>query len=153
MDEWTTVFGSYTYSGVYSITEDTKNSDIKKAAAACKLDFSLINLTSVRDKASFLKKVAEALSFPEYFGMNWDALSDCLTDMGWRPAAGYVLLLTNFQKFAGVAPADMKVLRDIFDSSARYWKQKSVPFYIILSGKSPQSSDQINLPHQELAQY
>jgi RNAse (barnase) inhibitor barstar len=40
------------------------------------LDGSLID-----DKATFLAAVAEALAFPAYFGMNWDALNDCLRDV------------------------------------------------------------------------
>ena len=137
MDDWVTVFGSYLYSGVYSITPGLKVGSIKKAAAARSLDFTQIDLKGVTGKADFLKKVARALNFPEYFGMNWDALNDCLTDMAWKPAAGYVLLFSSFQSFAGNAPADMKVVRDIFDLSAQYWKQKAVPFYILLAEKSP----------------
>jgi RNAse (barnase) inhibitor barstar len=133
MENWATIFGSHSYSGVYSVAEDIKASDIKKATAACKLDFFRIDLKGVTGKAAFLKKVARALDFPKYFGMNWDALGDCLSDMSWRPASGYVLFFASFQSFAESAPADIKIVRDIFDSSARYWKQKSVPFYIILS--------------------
>src|SRR5438552_17320122 len=33
-----------------------------------------------------------ALQFPEYFGENWDALNDCLTDLAWLPAAEYPLV-------------------------------------------------------------
>ena len=33
--------------------------------------------------------IGKALRFPEWFGHNWDALTDCLLDMGWLPAAGY----------------------------------------------------------------
>jgi RNAse (barnase) inhibitor barstar len=136
MDDWATIFGSHLYSGVYSVAQDTKSSDIKKAAAACNLDFFRIDLKRVTGKASFLKRVSQALGFPAYFGMNWDALGDCLTDMAWRPASGYVLFFASFQSFAESAPADIKMVRDIFDSSARYWKQKSMPFYIIICGIS-----------------
>jgi RNAse (barnase) inhibitor barstar len=137
MDDWVTLFGSYLHSGVYTITPGLNVGSIKKAAAACKLDFLQVDLKRVTSKADFLKKVAQALNFPEYFGMNWDALSDCLTDMSWRSASGYVLLFNNFQSFAENAPVDMRVIRHIFDSSVKYWKQKTVPFYIILSEKSP----------------
>ena len=56
--------------------------------------------------------MAHALDFPSYFGMNWDALSDCLTDMSWRPAAGYALLFINTGHFAANAPEDMKTVLD-----------------------------------------
>jgi hypothetical protein len=38
---------------------------------------------SVRDKQQLLEVIARGLDFPEYFGKNWDALVDCLSDMSW----------------------------------------------------------------------
>src|SRR5215212_2915668 len=38
---------------------------------------------------------AAALQFPRYFGRNWDAFYDCLTDLAWLPAQTYLLVVTN----------------------------------------------------------
>ncbi|UBU09481.1 barstar family protein [Nonomuraea gerenzanensis] len=35
-----------------------------------------------RTRAAFFEEVARALRFPDYFGRNWDALTDCLRDLG-----------------------------------------------------------------------
>ena len=35
-----------------------------------------------RTRAAFFTEVARALGFPAYFGHNWDALVDCLRDVG-----------------------------------------------------------------------
>src|SRR5207247_10829923 len=39
--------------------------------------------------------LAKSLDFPEWFGRNWDALEDCLSDLSWRKAGGTVLVLRN----------------------------------------------------------
>lgn len=37
----------------------------------------------VRDKPGLLEALARALDLPGWSGRNWDALSDCLRDLGW----------------------------------------------------------------------
>jgi hypothetical protein len=46
-------------------------------------------------KARLLAELATTLEFPAYFGGNWDALAECVADLEWLPAAGYVLLVTD----------------------------------------------------------
>jgi len=49
----------------------------------------------MRRLADLYDEFAAALQFPDYFGENWDALDECLTDLEWLPAAGYVLFVSN----------------------------------------------------------
>jgi hypothetical protein len=133
MPDWTALFSSFEGSGVYTLPPGTRISSIKKAALAGNLDYSEADLKGAADKKALLAKMALALDFPDYFGMNWDALNDCLTDMGWKPASGYVVVLKKFAEFAAKCPAEAKTAGDIFAAAALYWKQKAVPFYIILS--------------------
>src|SRR5262245_28303934 len=37
--------------------------------------------SSTRGKRELLERIAQGLSFPDYFGENWDALIDCLSDL------------------------------------------------------------------------
>ncbi|MBW8704807.1 hypothetical protein MBT84_34945 [Streptomyces sp. MBT84] len=54
-----------------------------------------LDLDTVDDKAAFMERIAGALGLPDWFGRNWDALADSLTDRTvWPPAAvGRGLLL------------------------------------------------------------
>jgi RNAse (barnase) inhibitor barstar len=133
MENWETVFGSYSNSSVYNITNNTNIRLMKKAAIKNGLDFTYMDLKKVVDKDSFLMIMSRTLKFPTYFGMNWDALNDCLTDMSWKPAIGYVIVFTNFKSISENMAAEIQIIRNIFDSSAQYWKQKKVQFYIVLS--------------------
>ncbi|MBN1691257.1 MAG: barstar family protein [Dehalococcoidia bacterium] len=135
MEDWEVIFSTYLNSGVY--LAPAADADIRDAARAGGLEFAEVDLKGVKDKRGFLKTTAAALGFPSYFGMNWDAFSDCLTDMSWRPAAGYVILLKNHRSFAVKNPSEAQTAERIFDSSAQYWKQKKMPFYVILHQKTP----------------
>ncbi|PPK69096.1 barstar family protein [Actinokineospora auranticolor] len=47
--------------------------------------------TRVRTRDDALAAIANALSFPDWFGHNLDALHDCLIDLSWLPAGDVVL--------------------------------------------------------------
>jgi hypothetical protein len=78
------------------------------------------------EKEALLKNLAAALEFPQWFGGNWDALEDCLSDLSWRKAAGHVLL------FEQAKPGDdLGVLIDVLQSSAEFWAGRGKPFFAV----------------------
>jgi len=133
MEDWNRVFESPENSGLYHVAADEGEGQIAEMAAARGLCLAVIDLLGATDKGGFLRKVADALEFPDYFGMNWDALNDCLTDFSWKSAEGYVLYFAGFQSFAEAAGAEAAVAVRILGVAADFWRQQSVPFYAVLS--------------------
>lgn len=85
-------------------------------------------------KASFLAAVGEALDFPDHYGQNFDALADCLHDIG-AGRDGVVLL---WDGWATLARADEKA----FDIAltvlgSRVHADRGVPFSVLLRGDGP----------------
>jgi hypothetical protein len=74
-----------------------------------------------------LEAIAAGLDFPEWFGGNWDALEDCLSDLSWRQGKGHVLVLSNTA--AGDAAG---ILVDVLRSSAEQWAERGEPFFAVL---------------------
>lgn len=48
--------------------------------------------TGITGKKNLLLELAWRLQFPEYFGMNWDALDECLRDLSWLPESKAVII-------------------------------------------------------------
>lgn len=44
------------------------------------------------NQAALLRELAYRLEFPAHFGLNLDALSDCLRDLSWLPAGNLHLI-------------------------------------------------------------
>jgi RNAse (barnase) inhibitor barstar len=55
-------------------------------------DFSLKIPAGIQSKAELLDTLSKAGRFPDYFGANWDALMDCLSDFSWIPEKQIVII-------------------------------------------------------------
>jgi len=74
------------------------------------------------DVPSMFGEFARQLRFPDYFGRNWAALEDCLTDLAWLPAPGYALLLDGAESLlVDERPAELVRLVDLLDRVGRFW--------------------------------
>ncbi len=92
---------------------------------------SEIDLRNVSDKRALLDTFERALQFPESFGGNWDALSDCLQDLSWLPPGkGRVLLLNNVAGLAAAAPDSYDMLLDVLVAAAEGWKRRGRVFIV-----------------------
>ena len=57
--------------------------------------------------------IREALDFPDYYGCNWDAFWDCLTNMVGRPIHIEIIGLDVIErKFDGTAERMIEILRE-----------------------------------------
>ena len=90
----------------------------------------------IRDKQSFLQKVAEVMRFPDCFGYNWDALEECITDLDWCPAARYILIYDYPEAFSKAEPEQWKIAYDILRSAVEYWQEIDIPLEVLLIGES-----------------
>ena len=106
----------------------------KLLAAATASGFSIhrVDLALVRDKDAFLERLAKALDFPAWFGHNWDALADCLGDLSWLQADGYLILLEHGDGFRASHGEDFATALQIFEAAAEAWRQARIPFWVLV---------------------
>ena len=105
-------------SGVYRAT---RPADILQAASDTPLD-----VVRIEAQHDVLDAIARALDFPQWFGRNWDALEDCLSDLSWRGGRGELLLFEASPRGEQLVP-----LIDVLRSSARFWAGQSHPFFAV----------------------
>lgn len=82
----------------------------------------VLSLVGVRDKAAFMERCARAFRLPDWFGRNWDALADCLTDPSWTPGVRGRLVVSGWQEFAEAAPGEWEMARQVFADAVAHWR-------------------------------
>lgn len=117
--------------GVYYVGSGSRATLVHAAHA---LDFAVfpIDLSGCGDRDAVLARLATALDLPDWFGGNWDALADCLNDLSWRPADGYLLLLDHAHDWQARDPAGFDTLLEIAAEAADAWTRHGVPFWLLV---------------------
>ena len=112
---------------------DEAVTEIFALARSLGFDCTRIELAGCSDKAEFLARIAAALGFPAWFGHNWDAFFDCLTDLSWRPALGYVLILEHATELKTTEPEVFDTALAILGDAATVWQARGAPFRAFVS--------------------
>jgi RNAse (barnase) inhibitor barstar len=108
--------------------------------------------------AGLLTEFARALDFPDYFGHNLDALEECLADLEWLPAKGYILLITDA---ARVLPDDeeeyetfLEILRDAGEAwgsgQAGMGARRATPFHVLFAVSEREKAERAHWGMREI---
>jgi RNAse (barnase) inhibitor barstar len=90
------------------------------------------NGENIFNKTVFFETSRQVMKFPDYFGNNWDAWEECVTDLSWVPSSSYLFVYRNTENFTTNSPQDWTILLDIFHSIISYWQQQNIAFFVIL---------------------
>ena len=91
--------------------------------------------------AGLLTECARALDFPDYFGHNWDALEECLADLEWLPAKGYILLITDAAQVLPNDEDEYETFLEILSDAGEAWgngqagmgTRRATPFHVLFA--------------------
>jgi hypothetical protein len=80
-----------------------------------------LDATRMTDADHTFYEFSDALLFPGYFGWNWAALSDCLRDLNWLPADGYLIVVDNAPSLLSSCAKDRHTLFRILSQAVQRW--------------------------------
>lgn len=95
--------------------------------------FGYVDGLTAQTKPDFLRAIGEALSFPDWYGENFDALADCLTDVDGGD--GTVLLWDGWGVLARAEPRAFDVALSVLGT--RVHAERGGPFAVLLRGEGP----------------
>jgi len=92
-----------------------------------------VNVGDSRDIAEVLREIGIALHFPIWYGNNFDALHDCLTDPNWHPAKRIAIELAGLEKLRQQDPEALSTLVDVLQSAVDFRASSKAPLLILLT--------------------
>lgn len=131
ISHYQTLFNSVANTGVYHLPQGNID-DLMAGAEAAGCLVQRVDLRDARTRDEALDAIGQQLGFPDWFGHNFDALNDCLLDMGWRPAEGYVIILDHCDGIHARAESDFVTLMHTFQNAAVEWREQGVPFWCLI---------------------
>jgi hypothetical protein len=90
-----------------------------------------IDAGAIEDEGGLMDALAVGFSFPDYFGRNWDAVDECLRDLSWLPAAGYVLVVKDAERLWKRDPHPPAQLVRSWLFCAEHWSRRKKPFHLV----------------------
>jgi len=96
--------------GVYLLRTKVDRSTLEDKLKDAGYNFYHLNGERISTEEDFFDEAQRALSFPDYFGRNWDAFDECITDFSWTPIAkGNIILFDSFENFAKSNPEQFEL--------------------------------------------
>lgn len=127
--------------GVYRWLSRAHVESVRRDLAAAGWMVHVLDGRGVTGARPLFDRCARVLAFPTWFGHNWDALVDCLGDLGWLPGKGHVLLWEQYGVLARTDPAAWQTALDAFAAAIGTRRASGVaPLYVLLRGAGPTDS-------------
>lgn len=123
-------------SGVYVADDDTARA-MFQAGPAAGFNVYRIDLSQARTTQELHRILGKALHFPDWYGANWDALADSLTDMSWNEADGYLLILQRSNTLLNNSPDAHATLMEVLKETVTAWRDQNVAFWVLFVGDHP----------------
>ncbi|MGZ5308026.1 MAG: barstar family protein [Solirubrobacterales bacterium] len=104
----------------------------REGLSELQIEVAEIDGSAVRNDEELFGALDAALSFPDYFGANWDAVDECLRGLSeWLPAQGYVLVVNGAEDLWRQAPKTAGALVEAWLTAAGHWAHRGVPFHLV----------------------
>ena len=71
----------------------------------------VVDFTNVKYYLEMHAVIKKSLDFPDYYGCNWSAFWDCLSDMRGDPVHIEIIGLDSLEKFEGVSDKMIEILK------------------------------------------
>lgn len=78
------------------------------------------NLSAIKTKNQFLRKMQEFFEFPDYVGDGFDALDECMRDLSWFSQENIIIEFYDLERIDNIQLREF--IQDCLASYQEYWQ-------------------------------
>jgi hypothetical protein len=100
----------------------------------------------MRRREGVFDQFGALLQFPHYFGENWNAFADCLRDLDWLHANGFLLVMIDaVEVLADGDPDEFELLLKVLTDAGESWAHgdefhAAMPFHVLFHATPEQAA-------------
>jgi RNAse (barnase) inhibitor barstar len=91
-------------------------------------DILRVRGTKSANEASFFDELAAALQFPYYFGENWNAVWDCITDLNWLKGSSFLIVFDSADQLLADSDRGFQFLIEVLKDAHDRWHRETADF-------------------------
>ena len=115
---------------------DARRDTLAAAAKKAHLRVAQVETTQGMKSAELLEKLGKTLDFPGWYGANFDALNDCLSDPDCLPAKGIVLFIVGSAHLHKSDPEGLSTLIEVFQSAGSELRRHGTALWVLIDSKA-----------------
>jgi Barstar (barnase inhibitor) len=119
--------------GLYSLGPSESIPRFLALAEQSKFQVFHIEGEAITSLDRYFQVLADLFEFPDYFGRNWDAVADCLTDLSWQAGDRILIVYSNDQVLG--QGNNWWVAMEVWSDAIEFWQRRGVMVAVVL-GKS-----------------
>jgi Barstar (barnase inhibitor) len=131
-DRITEILNGDVYPSVYLLDVPLTIKEIERLKQDKGTKVYVLDGDRIIDSTSLFQEFATVMQFPEYFGHNWDALKDCLTELDGHEVDRYIITIDKLDRFIANDINQWTIFLDVCKSVVEYWQDTDSPVYILL---------------------
>jgi RNAse (barnase) inhibitor barstar len=117
-------------SGLYTLDQGESIATFLDAAKQSKFQVFHIEGQEITSLDRYFKVLADLFQFPDYFGQNWDAVADCLTDLSWEEGDRILIVYSNYQDL--LEGGNREVAMAVWSDAIEFWLRQGVMVAVVL---------------------
>jgi RNAse (barnase) inhibitor barstar len=131
-----TLLNNSDLAGIYSLPPMRRDA-IEKSARRLHFKQRHLEIAPGQMAGAVLEQLGKTLHFPAWYGANFDALHDCLTDPECLPGKGHILTISGSNNLRTSDPDGFAILLDVFTAAADERRATAAPLWVLLDTPAP----------------